>query len=158
MFRAGLNAWLPRKRVIAQGLLRDAAGKVLLCELTYKRFWDLPGGVVDPLESPATAVLREVAEELSLKAHIVGLAAVGWMPPWRGWDDALLCVFELRLDEEVSAAVLQPREIAGIHWADAEAVREHCAEYTVGLIDQLTRAVDAGAGTIYLENSLPPRW
>ena len=38
-----LNAALPTKRVITQGLMRSDTGKVLLCELTYKREWDLPG-------------------------------------------------------------------------------------------------------------------
>ena len=51
-----LNARLPRTRAIAQGVLRDPKGRVLLCELSYKREWDLPGGVVDPGESPATCV------------------------------------------------------------------------------------------------------
>ena len=46
-FIAVLNAGLPTKRVIAQGLIRSDRGRVLLCELTYKREWDLPGGVVD---------------------------------------------------------------------------------------------------------------
>lgn len=49
-FIAILNAGLPTKRVISQGLLRDEAGRVLLCELTYKKEWDLPGGVVEPGE------------------------------------------------------------------------------------------------------------
>ena len=55
-----LNAGLPTKRVIAQGLVRSDRGRFLLCELTYKREWDLPGGVVDlqygvrrPRHSPA---------------------------------------------------------------------------------------------------------
>ena len=51
-----LNARLPKKRTIAQGVLRNPAGEVLLCELSYKKEWDLPGGVVDPGESPATCV------------------------------------------------------------------------------------------------------
>ena len=33
---------------------------MLLCELTYKQDWDLPGGVVEVGESPQLAVAREV--------------------------------------------------------------------------------------------------
>src|ERR671913_421227 len=62
-----LNSRLPKKRTIAQGLLRNPLGKVLLCELSYKREWDLPGGVVDPGESPAACVEREIQEELGLE-------------------------------------------------------------------------------------------
>ena len=42
-----LNTKLPKTRTIAQALVRDEAGGVMLCELSYKRFWDLLGGVVD---------------------------------------------------------------------------------------------------------------
>jgi len=62
-----LNAGLPTKRVIAQGLIRNSDNEILLCELTYKREWDLPGGVVDPHESPAQAVAREIAEEMQVE-------------------------------------------------------------------------------------------
>ena len=66
-FRAMLNAGLPTKRVIAQGVLREPAGRVLMCELVYKPDWDLPGGVVEPGESPRAAIVREVREELDLE-------------------------------------------------------------------------------------------
>ena len=46
-FRALLNSFLPRKRAISQLLVRDQVGRVLICQLTYKRDWDLPGGVVE---------------------------------------------------------------------------------------------------------------
>ena len=62
-----LNARLPKKRNIAQGMLRNAAGEVLLCELSYKLEWDLPGGVVDPGEPPAVTVVREIHEELGIE-------------------------------------------------------------------------------------------
>ena len=65
-FRAMLNSFLPRKRAIAQMLVRDDAGRVLLCRLTYKKDWDLPGGVVEVGESPREAVSREIEEELAL--------------------------------------------------------------------------------------------
>src|SRR3954447_25415278 len=62
-FIAILNAGLPTKRVISQGLLRDEQGRVLLCELTYKQEWDLPGGVVEVGEAPALGLVRELQEE-----------------------------------------------------------------------------------------------
>ena len=65
-FRALLNSFLPRKRAISQMLVRDRDDRVLLCQLTYKQDWDLPGGVVEVGESPQLAVAREVEEELGL--------------------------------------------------------------------------------------------
>ena len=66
-FRALLNSFLPRKRAISQMLVRDQDDRVLLCRLTYKQDWDLPGGVVEVGESPQLAVAREVEEELGAR-------------------------------------------------------------------------------------------
>lgn len=127
-FRALLNAGLPTKRVIAQGLLRDADNRVLLCELVYKRDWDLPGGVVERGESPRDCLRREVHEELGIDVEVGDLLTVDWLPPWAGWDDACLLMFDLgRTDAAVTSQMrLQPREIAAVHWADADVARRHC--------------------------------
>lgn len=163
MFRATLNAGLPRTRTIAQGLIRNGRGEVLLAELVYKRYWDLPGGVVDPGESPARAVVREIAEELRVEATVRALSLVSWLPPWRGWDDALLYVFDVAgseqpLEEQVERAVLEPREIRAVHWADVETVSERCAPYTARLIEHALEQIDSAAGTAYLENGDLPDW
>ena len=120
-----LNARLPKKRTIAQGVLRNPAGEVLLCELSYKKEWDLPGGVVDPGESPATCVEREVEEELGIQVTAGRLLAVNWLPPWRGWDDALLYLFDLGVHEtgELDPALFLRREIAGRALADGRGCR-----------------------------------
>ena len=83
-FRSLLNSFLPRKRAISQMLIRDADGRVLLCQLTYKRDWDLPGGVVEVGESPRLAVQREVEEELGLEVEPGGLLLTDWLPAV-GW-------------------------------------------------------------------------
>lgn len=155
-FARVLNTTLPTKRAIAQALIRNDAGEVLLCQPTYKRFWDLPGGVVDPAESPAAAVLREVAEELSLHGTVHSLAAVSWLPPWRGWDDATLFVFDVRVTSEPGR--LQPREIQATHWRSVPDVGAHTADYTARVIDRAVRAIDEGTGTVYLENGEDPAW
>ncbi len=155
-FARVLNTTLPTKRAIAQALIRNDAGQVLLCQPTYKRFWDLPGGVVDPSESPADAVLREIKEELSLEGSIRSLAAVTWLPPWRGWDDAVLFLFEVQVASEPGA--LQPREIRAVHWRGVDDVGAHTADYTARLIEHAVRGIDAGTGTVYLENAHRPTW
>ncbi|WP_265445177.1 NUDIX hydrolase [Flexivirga meconopsidis] len=158
-FTAWLNSSLPTKRAIAQALIRDADGRVLACELVYKKPWDLPGGVVDPFESPATAVLRELSEELGITGRIRSLAAVSWLPSWRGWDDATLFLFEVEADPSaIAEARLQPREIRAIHWCDEELLEEHAADYTVRVVREAIAALDAGTGTAYLEDGRPVAW
>lgn len=137
--RAVLNAALPTKHVITQGVIRSDTGKVLLCELTYKREWDLPGGIVDPHESPSQALAREIHEELGLTLPNLGLLLVNWLPPWRGWDDACLFVFDLGVHDErlVSGLSLQPREIRAVHWCTAERAAARVAPYLAELLERL---------------------
>ncbi|MGN6413856.1 NUDIX hydrolase [Flexivirga sp.] len=158
-FTAWLNTSLPTKRTIAQALVRDESGRLLVCELVYKKPWDLPGGVVDPMESPASAVVRELHEELGVTARVHSLAAVSWLPAWRGWDDATLFLFEVTVPaEQLSAIQLEAREIRAVHWCDLSELAEHAADYTVRAAERALAALDAGAGTVYLEDGRPPSW
>ena len=131
-FRALLNSFLPRKRAISQMLVRDPDGRVLLCQLTYKRDWDLPGGVVEVGESPLLAVQREVEEELGLDIEPGGLLLTDWLPPWGGWDDAVCLVFDggtLPADV-VDEVVKQEREIRDVRFCTLEEVDELAADFT----------------------------
>ncbi len=131
-FRALLNSFLPRKRAISQMLVRDDADRVLLCQLTYKPDWDLPGGVVEVGESPQLAVAREVEEELGLTISAGRLLLTDWLPPWGGWDDALCLVFDGgRHDPAVlDGMVTQPREIRNAEFCTLEQVVDRCADFT----------------------------
>jgi 8-oxo-dGTP pyrophosphatase MutT (NUDIX family) len=153
-FIAMLNSTLPTKRAIAQGVLRDGAGRVLLCELTYKSEWDLPGGVVDPSESPADCVLREIREELGIDVEVRGLLAVNWLPPWRGWSDATAFIFDLGVADDglVQRTTLERREIRGLHWVGEEELEERVATYNQRLLAFLGTHTGPAA---YLEDGLP---
>lgn len=148
-----LNDHLPTKRLIGQGLLRNERGEVLLCELTYKQEWDLPGGVVDPGESPATCVEREIAEELGMDVRAGDLLVVDWLPPYRGWDDALLLVYDLGVvpSAAVDEAELLTREIRAVHWCPPEGIAGRVAPYAARMLAAALR----GGPTCYLEDSVP---
>jgi ADP-ribose pyrophosphatase YjhB (NUDIX family) len=84
---------MARPRVAAGLLIRDRQGQVLMVKPTYKDGWDIPGGYVEPDESPAQACAREVAEELGLKVRPGNLLVVDWAPhPAEG--DKLLFIFD----------------------------------------------------------------
>jgi len=151
-----LNAGLPTKRVIAQGLIHNSANEILLCELTYKQEWDLPGGVVDPNESPAHAIIREIGEELQIEVSPQSLVAVNWLPPWRGWDDATLFVFDLGVDDDVIArALLEPRELRALHWCTLDQVERRAAPYVTRMVRRLAQQTE---GTAYLEDGVDAPW
>ena len=146
-FRALLNSFLPRKRAISQMLVRDRDGRVLVCRLTYKQDWDLPGGVVEVGESPQLAVSREVKEELALQIPAGRLLLTDWLPPWSGWDDALCLVFD---GGEHDAAITddvvrQEREIRDAAFCTVDEVHERCAEFTARRIESALANLAGGA-------------
>jgi len=146
-FRALLNSFLPRKRAISQLLVRDQEGRVLLCRLTYKQDWDLPGGVVEVGESPQLAVAREVEEELALTIPAGRLLLTDWLPPWSGWDDALCLVFDGGEHDAslVAGIVRQEREIRDAAFCTVEEARERCADFTTRRIESALANLSGGA-------------
>ncbi|WP_246209959.1 NUDIX domain-containing protein [Nocardioides piscis] len=125
-------------------LIRDNAGRVLLCRLTYKQDWDLPGGVVEVGESPRLAVGRELEEELGLVIEPGDLLLTDWLPPWGGWDDAVCLVFDGgRHDEAILAEVVkQEREIRDVAFCTLEQVHERAADYTARRVEAAIRGDD----------------
>ena len=148
-FRALLNSFLPRKRAISQMLVRSPDGRVLLCQLTYKQDWDLPGGVVEVGESPQLAVAREVEEELGLTMTAGRLLLTDWLPPWSGWDDALCLVFDGGVQEEaiLDRVVRQTREIRSVEFCTPEQIQERCADFTARRIAAAVAALASDGGS-----------
>ena len=153
-FRALLNSFLPRKRAISQLLVRDHDDRVLICRLTYKSDWDLPGGVVEVGESPQLAAGRETQEELALDIQAGALLLTDWLPPWSGWDDALCLVFDGgEHDASITEGIVkQAREIREAEFATIEEVLERCADFTARRIESALRNRAAGGGPAYVES------
>ena len=67
---------------VAVGVLRAPDGRVLLTERKPGKdaagFWELPGGQVEPGESPAQAAARELLEEVGVHADELA--------PWRVYE------------------------------------------------------------------------
>lgn len=153
-FRRLLNSFLPRKRGISQMLIRTTGDRVLLCQLTYKKDWDLPGGVVEVGESPMLAVSREVEEELGLQIPAGRLVLTDWLPPWGGWDDAICLVFDGGTHEDtiVEQIVRQKREIRSAKFCTIEEVHELCADFTARRIVSALINLSETPGSPYTES------
>lgn len=151
-FRALLNSFLPRKRAISQMLIRDTEGRVLLCGLTYKADWDLPGGVVEVGESPQLAVAREVDEELGLTIPAGPLLLTDWLPSWGGWDDAICLVFDGGAHDPsmIDLVVKQTREIRAAEFCSLTQVRERAADFTARRVEAALG--NLGGGPAYTES------
>jgi 8-oxo-dGTP pyrophosphatase MutT (NUDIX family) len=57
-------------------IIRNQAGQVLFLVRADNGLWDLPGGAIDPGETPAQAIVREVREETGLIVEPIAVAGV----------------------------------------------------------------------------------
>ena len=154
-FSGVMNSALPRKRLIAHVLMRDDKGRVLLCETQFKADWELPGGIVEPSESPRIGAMREVREELGVDLDIGRLLIVDWMPPYLGWDDAIEMIFDGGTVQEADLAAwsLQAAEIRSVRLCTLDDARRLITPLAHR---RLTIALDLTPDqTAYLENGRP---
>ncbi|KJK58550.1 NUDIX domain-containing protein [Saccharothrix sp. ST-888] len=104
------NARQARKRVAADVILRDHAGRILTVNPTYKEGWDLPGGMAEGNEPPHEAAVRELREELGLTVRLRGLLVVDWVAPHGPWDDQIAFIFDAGTIDLEESAALQPQD------------------------------------------------
>jgi 8-oxo-dGTP diphosphatase len=112
--------------------VRDGAGRYLVLQRAQEPFagaWDLPGGFVEPGETPGDAILRELAEETRLEVgieRILGAFASRYGDGGR-WtvDVGFECVLvggELTLDAEKSGAAWHlPQDLPPLAFAGERA-------------------------------------
>ena len=74
------------------GLIVNQSGEVLVIQRDDTRTWALPGGSLDPGESPMVGVAREVEEETGFKVLPVRLVSVGFAT----WGERNLLSFTFR--------------------------------------------------------------
>jgi 8-oxo-dGTP pyrophosphatase MutT (NUDIX family) len=119
-----MDSALPKKRLIAHVIVRDTTGRVLLCQVSYKKDLELPGGVVEPDEDPATGASREMHEELGVALPLVGILAIDWLPRWEGWGDAVEILYDGGVHDPSLVDTLQPDgfEIRGVAWHAPDAL------------------------------------
>lgn len=143
---------MSRPRVAAGALFFDDAGRVLIVKPTYKEGWDIPGGYVEPGETPIEACVREVKEELGLDRQIGRLLVVDWAPS-TGEGDKILFIFdggELSRQERAHVR-LPPEELAALTFVGAGTLSEHLGPR---LLKRISKAMEAHATTtpLYLEH------
>lgn len=155
-FTAVMNTVTPRKRLIAHALVTEETGRVLLCETSFKPDWELPGGIVEPDESPRAACAREISEELGLDLWPGRLLVVDWLRPHLGWEDALEVVFATDPLSRAEVARITPdgTEILAVHALSLDEACARVAPYAVGRLRAAWEANHAGR-TDYLEDGRP---
>jgi ADP-ribose pyrophosphatase YjhB (NUDIX family) len=150
------NATQARKRIGADLLLRDSIGRVLLVDPKYKPDWDLPGGMAEANEPPATAVQRELREELALDLRIGRLLCVDWVSPHGPWDDSLMFIFDGGIigDERLAEINFADGEIDAVAFCTTHEAKKHLRPYVWQRMTVALQALETGAA-IYLQNGKP---
>jgi 8-oxo-dGTP diphosphatase len=149
-FTAVMNTVTARKRVIAHLLLTDSSGRVCALETTFKPDFELPGGIVEPGESPREGLVREGVEELDYQLEVGRLLVVDSLAPYLGWEDAVELVFDGGRLDDVSALRPDGREIRAVHWLSADEAVAVMAPYAQGRLRAALAARERGE-TVYLE-------
>lgn len=122
-------------RVAAGALFVDDHERVLLVKPTYKERWDIPGGYVEPDESPYQACVREVHEELGIEPPIGGLLVVDWAPNEREGDKLLFVFNGGQLDDrQIESIKLPADELAEYAYIGEE-------HFDATLTDRLARRI-----------------
>ena len=116
------------KHVVAAIILKD--GKVFATRRGYgewKGWWEFPGGKIEAGETPQTALVREIREELDAEISVGGLLdTVEWdYPDFHLTMHCYLCTLlseSMHLNEHEAAAWLTADTIRSVNWLPADVI------------------------------------
>jgi 8-oxo-dGTP diphosphatase len=144
---------VPQLPASAGALIFDGSGELLILKTTYKKGWSLPGGQIEPGESPWEACRRETFEECGLRVERGRLACVDFLRPRPDRLGGLRLLFDCgRLPQDQLAAIdLQLDEVEQHRFAPpAEAV-----ELLTGPVGRRVAATLGATRCVYLEDGRP---
>lgn len=85
---------LPKKRMGSGVIIRNTKGEILILKTTYKKHWEIPGGVVEENESPKQTAARETFEELGIRIKINLCLAIHYRSAQHEQDENIMFVFD----------------------------------------------------------------
>jgi len=99
---AGRSSGLPLRPAV-RALILDPDDRVLLVRFDWpdKQVWALPGGGIDPGETPERAIVRELAEECGLRDFELGRpiwTRTHWHTDFKGWGGQAEQIYLVRTD------------------------------------------------------------
>lgn len=148
---------MARPRISAGALFTDTDGRVLLVRPTYKPHWDIPGGYVEPGESPLAACRREIREELGITPPVNAHTFIVDWAPAAGEGDKILFVFAGgRLDDQaLDAITFADGEIAEVRYVSPADLDSYVPARLARRIHSALAATVQGH-PVYAEHGQPP--
>lgn len=128
-------------------ILETDDGKILTVKSNYKPYWTLPGGIVDPGETPRECAIRETLEEVGIVVSPTNVSFVAVVDRKSAVAQTYQFIFRAHLSVSDQAAInLQESEIAEYAFLTKEQVRgrdrplakavEHWANDILGYVEQ----------------------
>jgi len=138
------------KQSAAGVVLRAADDRIVIVEPTYVDHWNLPGGELEPGESPRDACRREVREELGLDLPIGRLLCVDHIRT----RDAFRFLFDggRVADDFLERCVLPHDELRAIRFATLDEAAPLLHPQSASRLRHCLAAMDS---TLYLEDGEP---
>lgn len=145
---------LPRRRIAATMLLTDRCGAMLIVEPTYKKGFEIPGGVVEDGESPRAGAAREVAEELGITRTPGALLVIDHVPAAGRRTEGLVVVFDGGQIDDPATLVLARDELRSHAFVAPDRLGEYLPALQTRRALAALRARGQGAA-VYLEDGHP---
>jgi len=155
--RKAYQQTLPGKRISAGCLFFDRARRLLIVKPTYKDGWEIPGGAVNANESPLSACIREVGEELGLERRPLRLLCVDFAGETKQRTESLSFIFDggVLPDEEIAAIRLPEKELSEYRFLPTTDALTLLNRRLRRRVRRCLAARVAGT-TLYLEEQQPP--
>ncbi|MFJ2028128.1 NUDIX domain-containing protein [Streptosporangium sp. NPDC087985] len=140
-----------RARAAAGALFFDEDGRVMIVQPSYKTQRDIPGGIVEPGETPYQACVREVGEELGIQPPIGRLLVVDWAPSPK-YGDLILFVFDGGVlgADVLERIVFSDNELTSFGFHPVEDMDDLLTERLALRVKTAVAARELG-GSVYLE-------
>jgi len=128
-------------------LLETTNGEVVAVKSQYKPYWTLPGGIIDPGETPREGAIRETREEVGIKIDPRTVEFVAVIDRRSEVAETYQFIFKAPLPEAQRSSIrLQTSEIQAYEFVTKVQVAsgdrpyakalEHWANGTMGYIEQ----------------------
>lgn len=138
---------LPKRFSSSVMLLETSDGKLLAVKSDYKAYWSLPGGIIDPNETPRQTAIRETLEEVGVAVDEKDVSFVAVVDRKSEVAQTYQFIFKAPLpDAAIESITLQASEIdeyelvtkkqvlsRNRHYAKA---LTHWANGTIGYVEQ----------------------
>jgi 8-oxo-dGTP pyrophosphatase MutT (NUDIX family) len=144
---------IPRVPASAGALIYDDRGRLLILKPTYKKGWTIPGGQIDPGESPWETCRREAYEECGLAVDRGRLVCIDFRPRKPDRPGGLRFLFDCgSLDSDAQASIrLQEEEIEEHRFAPLD----EALELLSGPIRRRVAQAAGAEACVYLEDGRP---